>query len=83
MDTTPDPSAAALRWRMRRGMRELDMILTRWFDARYAAADADERAAFHSLLDTEDPDLWSWVMGHSEPPRGSVHALVEQLRIYR
>lgn len=82
MDTTQELSPAALRWRMRRGMRELDMILTRWFEARYAAADAGQRAAFHQVLEAEDPDLWSWIMGHSQPPE-ALHGLIEQLRGYR
>jgi antitoxin CptB len=77
--TTP----AAIRWRMRRGMRELDMIMTRWFDARYDAAPEPERQAFLDLLDIEDPDLWAWLMGHSPAPEGRLSELIEQLREYR
>ena len=34
---------ARLRWRCRRGTRELDVLLGWWLDARFAAADAAQR----------------------------------------
>ena len=43
-----------LRWRCRRGMKELDQLLVRYIDRCYAGAPADERLAFERLLDCED-----------------------------
>lgn len=58
-----------LRWLLRRGMKELDVLVTRYHDNRYASATVDEQAAFLKLLnEVEDPDIWAWVMGHAEPP---------------
>ena len=71
-----------LRWRLRRGMKELDLVLTRWAEACYANAPDSERAAFDALLACEDPDIWSWLMGYREPPEGATRDLVEQLRRY-
>jgi len=64
----PPADKARLRWRCRRGMKELDVLLERYLDQRFAIASAAEQALFLQLLDCEDPDLWSWVIGHAEPP---------------
>jgi len=64
----PPANKARLRWCCRRGMKELDMLLERYLDQRFAIASAAEQALFLQLLDCEDPDLWSWVIGHAEPP---------------
>ena len=58
-----------IQWLLRRGMRELDVVVTRYYERRFAAASEAERAVFVKLLETvEDPDLWAWIMGHQIPP---------------
>lgn len=52
-----------LRWRCRRGVRELDILLTRFLDERYPHIDDDERASFAALLECQDPDVMDWLMG--------------------
>lgn len=47
-----------VRWRSRRGMMELDLLLRRYLDQRWAQADAAERASYLRLLDCEDTRLW-------------------------
>lgn len=71
---------ARLKWLMRRGMRELDVILNRYFERRFAEAPAMERAAFVRLLtEVEDPDIWAWAMGQLETP-AEYRDVLEQLR---
>jgi Uncharacterized conserved protein len=69
-----------LRWRLRRGVRELDLILMRYFDHRYRTAPPAERAAFAELLDCEDPQLLGWLLGDAPLPGGALGALVQGLR---
>ena len=69
-----------IRWRLRRGMKELDVLLTRWFDKQWSQAGASERAAFVDLLACEDPDIWSWLMGYSQPPQGPLADDIAGLR---
>ena len=69
-----------LRWRCRRGMRELDQLLERYLDQRWAAASEAERGAFLVLLDTEDDKLWHWFLGHARSPDVDVDALVQRIR---
>lgn len=68
-----------LRWRCRRGMRELDQLMLRYLDARWAAADEGERAVFLRLLDTEDDRLWRWFMGRETAPEADLDALVRRI----
>mgnify|MGYP000324280385 FL=1 len=72
-----------LRWLLRRGMKELDVMVMRYHTHRYPQAPEAERAGFVHLLETvEDPDLWSWTMGYAQTPPEYVE-LVAQLRIHR
>ena len=58
----------ALRWRQRRGMKELDVLLEHYFRRHHETASPEEKAAFERLLEREDPDIWLWVVGQQEPP---------------
>ena len=69
-----------LRWRCRRGMRELDQLLERYLDRRWTEASETERGTFLRLLDCEDDRLWRWVLGHERADDVELQSLVEQLR---
>jgi len=71
---------AHLRWRCRRGMRELDQLLGWYLDRRYAESGAVERAAFAALLEQPDPDLWDWLSGRSEAPQAAWRHIVDEIR---
>jgi antitoxin CptB len=49
------------RWRCRRGMLELDIILQRFMDAHYCQLSADELQQFDRLLILPDNDLWDLI----------------------
>lgn len=49
------------RWRCRRGMLELDIILQRFMDAHYCRLSADELQQFDRLLILPDNDLWDLI----------------------
>lgn len=66
----PEPDRAGLRWRCRRGMRELDVLLTGWFNREYARAPDDLRQQFAQLLEHEDDRLWDWLSGRRAPESG-------------
>jgi antitoxin CptB len=69
-----------LRWRCRRGMRELDQLLVRWLERDWAAASDAERAVFLRLLDCEDDRLWRWFLGHETAPDAALDSLVQHIR---
>ena len=74
-----DPELRRLRWRCRRGMRELDQLMLRYLDGRWPLADDGERAVFLRLLDSEDDKLWAWFMGRETPPDAELAALVDRV----
>jgi antitoxin CptB len=74
-----DPVLRRLRWRCRRGMRELDQLMLRYLDDAWPTADDAERAVFLRLLDCEDDKLWRWFMGRERPEADDIHALVRRI----
>ena len=71
-----NPEIKRLRWRCRRGMRELDQLMLRYLDQRWPTAAEAERSVFLQLLDCEDDKLWRWFMGRERPEDASLEALV-------
>lgn len=68
-----------LRWRCRRGMRELDQLFGRYLDRRWVDAPATERAVFLQLLETEDDKLWRWSMGYEACPDAQQARLIADI----
>ena len=69
-----------LRWRCRRGTRELDALLGGWLDEHAAQAGPPTLAAFDALLDQSDPQIWDWLMAYAQPPRADWASIVGQIR---
>lgn len=67
-DASPQAETGKLRWRCRRGMRELDVLLERYLAERWPAAGAAERQAFLALLELQDPELAACLLGRQPPP---------------
>jgi antitoxin CptB len=70
---------AALRWRCRRGMRELDQLMQRYLEKGWPTADDAERGCFLRLLDCEDDKLWAWFMGLDRPADAELQAIVDRI----
>ena len=51
------PDRSKLRWRCRRGTKELDTLTTRYLENFYDCAEASEQSAFAALLTLQDPEL--------------------------
>jgi antitoxin CptB len=69
-----------LRWRSRRGMRELDQLFERYLDRAWRQAPTHERGLFLQLLETEDDKLWHWFMGQQIPGDADLANLVRHIR---
>jgi antitoxin CptB len=67
-----------LRWRCRRGMKELDELLARYVNERFCAASNLEQDLFEELLETQDTDLYAYCLG-SQPPPPRFAALIERI----
>ncbi|UNK51242.1 succinate dehydrogenase assembly factor 2 [Lysobacter sp. S4-A87] len=80
MDEADERELRRLRWRCRRGMRELDQLFERYLDRAWRQAGEGERVVFLRLLETEDDKLWHWFMGHDAPTDADLAALVARIR---
>lgn len=80
MNEADERELRRLRWRCRRGMRELDRLLERYLDLRWPQASEAERGDFLRLLDCEDDRLWRWFLGHETATDVDLQTLVERIR---
>jgi len=69
-----------VRWRARRGLLELDIVLERFIEAHYAQLDEAGRQAFEALLDMADNPLWDMIAGRLEAESSEQQALLERVR---
>jgi len=74
-----DPEISRLRWRCRRGMRELDMLLLGYVENRYVDAVPAEQEAFRRLLTTPDPDILALLTGRAVADDEYLAYVIERL----
>jgi antitoxin CptB len=80
MDEAGTLELKRIRWRCRRGMRELDQLFGRYVDRQWAQAPEEERGVFLRLLDCEDDKLWRWFMGYEQCPDVALASLIQRIR---
>jgi antitoxin CptB len=68
-----------LRWRCRRGMRELDLLLTRYVDEEYRTAAPEQQEAFRRLLEIQDPVMHAYFLGRETPPDVVLASLIARI----
>lgn len=57
-DTPPWGEMNRLRWKCRRGMLELDIVLAQFLESGIDKLSTDQLHEFGRLLDLEDQELW-------------------------
>jgi len=78
-----DGDIGRLRWRCRRGMKELDLLLRAYVDDEYRGADPLLKDAFRRLLDCPDPLIYDYVLGRIVPPDAALCSLIRQITVPR
>ena len=69
-----------LRWRCRRGMRELDLLLLTFIDRGGYMLGSEEAQAFQRLLDYPDDMLVQLLMGRTASCDKSIANIIEKIR---
>jgi antitoxin CptB len=69
-----------VRWRSRRGLLELDIVLGRFIETYYAQLDESERQTFEEMLDMPDNPLWDMIAGRQEATQAEQQVLLEKIR---
>ena len=70
-----------IRWRCRRGLLELDLVLQRFVDRHYSGLTPDQKRAFETLLEAPDNDLLDLAMGRAETDGAVVKEVLQMLRV--
>jgi antitoxin CptB len=73
---TEEEKLNRMRWRSRRGMLELDLMMLPFFDEEYRTLPENRQLAFQQLLEQDDPDLWLWFSQKAEPEDPAMRDLV-------
>ena len=69
MPETYDTRIKRLKMRsMRRGIKEMDIILSAYADNSLAQMSESDITLYDTLLNENDQDLYSWVTGQTVPP---------------
>lgn len=68
---------ARLAWQCRRGMRELDVLLTRFLEERYDELPAPDQSDFRRLLDQPNEDIMDWLFQRGQPADTGLRRIVE------
>ena len=71
---------ARMRWKCRRGMLELDLLLKAFLEQGYQDLDDAGQQRFDAMLDYPDAVLLEWFMGRIRPTDKDVAQLVEKIR---
>ncbi len=69
-----------LEWRCRRGMKELDLLMNSYRLEDYPQASPAQQAAFHRLLDFQDPFIVDLLFGRVRSDDGEINVLIDLLR---
>lgn len=77
--TGSDPMRQRLEWRCRRGMRELDVVLMRYFEHEYDAAEQAEKQSFETLLSLQDPEILDLLTGRIVAEDEGLHHVIERI----
>lgn len=68
-----------LRWACRRGMLELDVLLSPFVEEAYDNLSDSQKDVFERLLECDDPELFAWFMGHEQCKDEQLAAMVKTI----
>jgi len=76
----PEQVDSKLRWRCRRGMLELDILLNGFLDKHYVNLSIQQKEVLNQLLDYPDQLLFDLFLGHMQSSDNHVSDLVQTIR---
>ncbi|MFZ5723998.1 MAG: succinate dehydrogenase assembly factor 2 [Pseudomonadota bacterium] len=66
-----------LVWDCRRGMKETEVLLSPFREARFASLSRADQESFLDLLDCSDADLFAWFAGGEQPADPALARMVD------
>ncbi len=65
-----------------RGMREMDLIMGRFADAKIGEMSESDLTEFERLIEAQDRDLLSWITGEAQVPDNYDSTLFQSLKAF-
>ena len=78
-EPTASRELGKLRWRCRRGMKELDLLLLRYVEEQYCEASSAHQEAFRALLEAPDPVIYAYCLGGERPASPLLSNLIQRI----
>lgn len=69
-----------VRWKCRRGMLELDILLSNFINMSFTNLTLGEQKVFEILLDQPDPILYRWLFGQELPEDKQFLSMIKLLQ---
>lgn len=69
-----------IHWACRRGMLELDIAIMPFFEYEYDTLSDKDKRVFIALLQSDDPDLFNWMMDYGEPADAELKRMVKLIQ---
>ena len=69
-----------VRWSCRRGMLELDLVLTGFLDKHYPKLTKSQVKMFTKLLEYPDTELLDMIMARTEPAENTMKSVLQLIR---
>ena len=80
INNNPAEEIPRLKWLCRRGIKELDIIMSHYLEYSFLDAPASEQKAFRELLQIEDPILFQLIVGKKRSLDAEQDKLLASLR---
>ena len=72
-----------LRWRCRRGIKEMDLVFQRFLEQEYAELSEQEKELFEQILDESDLDILDWILERQDVANTRYEGLVKKFRQFK
>ena len=79
MTGLPSQELGKLRWRCRRGMKELDVLLLRYVEEQFCGASIAHQEAFRTLLDAPDALIYAYCLAQELPESVILSSLIARI----
>ena len=74
-----DVELGRMRWAARRGMLELDLLLEPFVNVCYTDLSEPDRRVFARFMESEDQDMYGWLMRREQPDDPELAQIVKQI----
>lgn len=69
-------------WASRRGMLELDLMMVPYVEGRFRELDDARQQHYIRLLECEDTELFSWLLGREDPADPDLLGMVNDIKAF-